>query len=87
MCPGLELCVTRAVTVCAQVAAFANASHADGSCEGVDPGGDSPEGGGVDPEGEEGGGVDPAQRWRCLFGEYRLPLLRTPYMLLASQVS
>ena len=23
--------------------------------------------------------------WRCYFGEYRLPLLRTPYMLIASQ--
>ena len=28
---------------------------------------------------------DGAERWRCLFGEYRLPLIRTPYMAIGSQ--
>ena len=26
-----------------------------------------------------------AEQWRCLFGEYRLPLVRTPYMAIGSQ--
>ena len=29
--------------------------------------------------------ADTEQRWRGLFGEYRLPAIRTPYLLLASQ--
>ena len=28
---------------------------------------------------------DGAERWRCLFGEHRLPLIRTPYMAIGSQ--
>jgi len=33
----------------------------------------------------EGPDQDAEQRWRCLFGEFRLPAVRTPYLLLASQ--
>ena len=26
------------------------------------------------------------EEWKCLFGQYRMPLLKTPYLLVAAQV-
>jgi len=58
-----------------QVVAFANVSHLDTDASGERD------------AGMHAGGVAAGaeQRWRGLFGEYRLPAVRTPYMLLASQ--
>ena len=58
-----------------QVVAFANVSHLHTDASGERD------------AGMHAGGVAAGaeQRWRGLFGEYRLPAIRTPYMLLASQ--
>jgi len=64
-----------------QVVAFANVSHLDTDRGEADPGTNTA----VHPGKDAAGDADAEQRWRGLFGEHRLPAIRTPYLLLASQ--